>query len=113
MQRMMINIKSTGTFINYVLVTLWYILQTIIDGISSYKPLICKFIIKSTNIILIIYNFMYVFTETLYDKGFDDKELIDKELNYKKVISPKKQLIDKSWCNIDPNNIINDDKKRM
>jgi hypothetical protein len=46
---------------------------------------------------------MYVFIETLYDKGYDDEP-----------ISPKAPLIDKNWCNIDPNNIIEDeDKKRM
>jgi hypothetical protein len=46
---------------------------------------------------------MYVFTETLYDKGYDDNE----------SVSPKTPLIDKTWCNIDPNNIIEEDKKKM
>ena len=89
MQRMMSNMKSTVTFINYVLVTLWHILVTIIDGIKFYAP--------------VVYNFMYTFTETLYDKGLDDNE----------PVSPKNKAIDKSWCNIDPNNIIDDDKKRI
>ena len=48
MQKMMVNMKSTVTFINYVLVTLWHILKTIIDGIRYYTP--------------IVYNFMWNFT---------------------------------------------------
>ena len=40
------------------------------------------------------------FIETVYDKGLDNNE----------PISPKTSLIDNSWCNIDPNNII-DNKK--
>ena len=90
MQKMMINMKSTFVLIYELLVTLWNILQTIINGIRNYTP--------------IVYNFMYLFTETLYDKGYDDDE----------PVSPKSTLIDNSWCNIDPNNIIEDeDKKRM
>ena len=89
MQKMMINMKSSFIFI-YVLVTLWNALLIVINGIRTYTP--------------IVYNFMYVFTETLYDRDFDNDE----------PISPKTQLIDKSWCDIDPNNIIEDkDKKRM
>ena len=89
MQKMLINMKSTSLLI-YALVTLWNALLIIINGIKTYTP--------------IVYNFMYVFTETLYDRDFDNDE----------PISSKTQLIDKSWCDIDPNNIIEDeDKKRM
>jgi len=88
MQKMMINMKPTFVLIYELLVTLWNTLLIIIAGIKTYTP--------------IVYNFMYVFTETLYDKGFDDNE----------PVSPKKLLIDKTWCNIDPNNIIDEDKKR-
>ena len=89
MQKMIINMKPTFVLIYELLVTLWNTLLIIIAGIKTYTP--------------IVYNFMYVFTETLYDKGFDDNE----------PVSQKKLLIDKSWCNIDPNNIIDEDKKRM
>ena len=90
MQKMMINMKSSFIFIYELIVTLWNTLLIIINGIRTYTP--------------IVYNFMYVFTETLYDRDFDNDE----------PISPKTQLIDKSWCDIDPNNIIEDkDKKRM
>jgi hypothetical protein len=90
MQKMIINMKSTFIFIYELLVTLWNTLLIIINGIKTYTP--------------VVYNFMYVFTETLYDKGYDDNE----------SVSPKTPLIDKTWCNIDPNNIIeNEDKKRM
>ena len=90
MQKMMINMKSSFIFIYELIVTLWNTLLVIINGIRTYTP--------------IVYNFMYVFTETLYDRDFDNDE----------PISPKTQLIDKSWCDIDPNNIIEDkDKKRM
>ena len=90
MQKMMINAKPTFVLIYELLDTLWNALLIIIDGVKAYMP--------------IAYNFMYVFTETLYDKGYDDDE----------IISPKTTLIDNSWCNIDPNNIIKDeDKRRM
>ena len=90
MQKMMINMKPTFILIYELLVSLWNTLLIIITGIKTYTP--------------IVYNFMYVFTETLYDKGYDDNE----------PVSPKTPLIDKTWCNIDPNNIIeNEDKKRM
>ena len=88
MQKMMINMKSSFIFIYELIVTLWNTLLIIINGIRTYTP--------------IVYNFMYVFTETLYDKGYDDNE----------PVSPKTPLIDKTWCNIDPNNIINNGKKR-
>jgi hypothetical protein len=89
MQKMIINMKPTVILIYDLLVTLWNTLLIIINGIRTYTP--------------VVYNFMYVFTETLYDKGYDDEP-----------ISPKVPLIDKSWCNIDPNNIIEyEDKKRM
>ena len=91
MQKMMVNMKSTVIFIYQALVTLWDILQTIISGIKNYTP--------------IVNNFMWKFTETVYDKGLvDDSE----------PISSKTQLIDNTWCDIDPNNIIeNEDKKIM
>jgi hypothetical protein len=89
MQKMMVNMKSTVTFINYVLVTLWHILQTIIDGIRYYTP--------------IVYNFMWNFTEALYVN----------DSSYSPPVSPKTPSIDKTWCNIDTNNIIEKDKKRM
>jgi len=89
MQKMMINMKSTFVLIYELLVTLWNTLQTIINGIRNYTP--------------VVYNFMYLFMETLYNRGYDDEP-----------ISPKKPLIDKTWCNIDPDNIIEDeDKKEM
>ena len=88
MQKMMINMKSSFIFIYKLIVTLWNTLLIIINGIRNYTP--------------IVYNFMYVFTETLYDKGYDDNE----------PISPKTPLIDKTWCNIDPNNIIEDEDKK-
>ena len=90
MQKMMITMKSIVTFVNYVLVTLWHILQTIIDGVITYAP--------------IVYNFTWDFTEALYNRDYDDDE----------PVSQKTPLIDKTWCNIDPNNIIEDeDKKKM
>jgi hypothetical protein len=47
---------------------------------------------------------MWNFTEALYDKSYETTP----------PDSPKTPLIDKTWCNIDPNNIIeNEDKKRM
>ena len=88
MQRMMVNIKPSVIFIYELIVKLWNALLIIIGGIRTYTP--------------IVYNFMWMFTETLYDRGFDDEP-----------ISPKASIIDNSWCNIDPNNIIDDDKKRM
>jgi hypothetical protein len=88
MQKMMINMKSTFILIYELLVTLWNTLLIIINGIKTYTP--------------IVYNFMYVFTETLYDKGYDDNE----------PVSPKTPLIDKTWCNIDPDNIIEDEDKK-
>lgn len=88
MQKMIINMKSSFIFIYELLVTLWNTLLIIINGVRTYTP--------------VVYNFMYVFTETLYDRGYDDEP-----------ISPKKPLIDKTWCNIDPNNIIEEDKKKM
>ena len=88
MQKMMINMKSSFIFIYELIVTLWNTLLVIINGIRTYTP--------------IVYNFMYVFTETLYDKGYDDNE----------PVSPKKPLIDNTWCNIDPNNIIEDEDKK-
>jgi len=87
MQKMMINMKSSVMFIYGMLVTLWNTLQTIINGIRNYTP--------------IVYNFIYLFIETLYDKGYD----------YNEPDSPKKPLIDKAWCNIDPNNIIEGEDK--
>ncbi len=89
MQKMMINMKSSFIFIYELLVTLWNTLLIIIDGVKAYTP--------------IVYNFMYVFTETLYDKGYDDNE----------PVSPKKPLIDNTWCDIDHKNIVDEDKKRM
>jgi hypothetical protein len=90
MQRMVINMKSTFVLIYELLVTLWNTLLIIINGVRTYTP--------------VVYNFMYLFTETLYDRDFDNNE----------PISPKTPLIDKTWCNIDPNNIIEyEDKKRM
>ena len=62
MQKMMINMKSSFIFIYELLVTLWNTLLIIINGIKTYTP--------------IVYNFMYIFTETLYDKGYDDNEPI-------------------------------------
>ena len=56
MQKMMtINMKPTFVLIYEVLVTLWNTLLIIINGVRTYTPL--------------VYNFMYVFTETLYEKG--------------------------------------------
>jgi hypothetical protein len=88
MQRMMVNIKPSVIFIYELIVKLWNALLIIIGGIRTYTP--------------IVYNFMWMFTETLYDRGLVDEP-----------ISPKASKIDNSWCNIDPNNIIDDDKKRM
>ena len=88
MQKMNINMKPTFILIYELLVTLWNVLQTIINGIRNYTP--------------IVYNIMWDFTETLYDRGYDDEP-----------ISPKAAIIDNSWCNIDPSNIIDDEKKRM
>ena len=87
MQKMMINMKSTVVLIYELLVNLWNVFKVIINGIRTYTP--------------IVYNFLYLFIETLYDKGYDDNE----------PDSPKKPLIDKAWCNIDPNNIIEDEDK--
>jgi voltage-gated potassium channel Kch len=86
---MMINIMPVFAFIYDALITIWNVFKVIIDGVRTYTP--------------IVYNFMWMFTETLYDRGFDDDE----------PISPKSAIIDNSWCNIDPNNIIVSDKKRM
>lgn len=90
MQKMMTNMKPTFILIYEVLVTVWNVLQTIINGIRNYTP--------------IVYNFMWNFTEALYDKGYETTP----------PDSPKTPLIDKTWCNIDPNNIIeNEDKKKI
>lgn len=90
MHRMMNNTMPIFMFIYETLVILWNVLQTIINGIRNYTP--------------IVYNFMWNFTEALYDKSYETTP----------PDSPKTPLIDKTWCNIDPNNIIeNEDKKRM
>jgi hypothetical protein len=90
MQKMMINMKPTFILIYEVLVTLWNVLQTIINGIRNYTP--------------VVYNVMWNFTEALYNN----------DSIYTPPGSPKTPLIDKTWCNIDPNNIIeNEDKKRI
>jgi len=87
----MICIMPVFFFIYDVIFTIWNILQTFIVGVRTYTP--------------IVYNFVYVFTETLYDTGlYDDDE----------PVSPKKTLIDKSWCDIDTSNIIeHQDKKKL
>jgi hypothetical protein len=85
-QSIIISILPVFFFIYDVLFTLWNILQKTITEIKNYT--------------LIVYNFMCDFIETVYDKGLDNNE----------PISPKTSLIDNSWCNIDPNNII-DNKK--
>ena len=90
MQRMMINLKPSVIFIYELIVKLWNALLIIIDGIRTYTP--------------IVYNFMWDFTEALHNKGYETTP----------QNSPKHQLIDNTWCNIDPNNIIEDEhKKRM
>ncbi len=89
MQRMMINMKSTFVLVYELLVTLWNTLLIIINGIRNYTP--------------VVYNFMYLFMETLYKRDYDDDE----------PVSQKTPLIDKTWCNIDTNNIIDEDKKKM
>ena len=88
MQKMIINIMPVFAFIYDALITIWNVFKVIIGGIKTYTP--------------IVYNVMWDFTETLYDRGYDDEP-----------ISPKAEIISNSWCNIDPNNIIDDDKKRM
>ena len=85
-----------------LLVKFWKFVQVIIGIIVQYKPLICKFTLKTINIILFVYNFMWKFTETIFDKELDDSGFNDNI----EPISPKKPLIDKSWCDIDKNNII-------
>jgi hypothetical protein len=90
MQKMMINMKSPFTFINYLLVTLWHILQTIIDGVRTYTP--------------IVYNAMWNFTEALYNN----------DSIHTPPDSPRKPLIDNTWCDINNKNIIKlEDKKEM
>ena len=82
MQKMIINMKPTFVLSYELLVTLWNTLQTIINGIRNYTP--------------IVYNVMWDFTEALYNN----------DTIYTPPDSTKKPLIDKAWCNIDPNNII-------
>lgn len=90
MQKMMVIMKSIVTFVNYTLVTLWHILQTIIDGVITYAP--------------IVYNFTWDFTEALYNNDSINTP----------PDSPRKPLIDKTWCDIDHKNIIKlEDKKEM
>ena len=92
MQRMIISMMPVFAFIYEILVILCNTFKVIIGGIRNYTP--------------IVYNFMWNFTEALHDKGYDDDD--------DEIISPKTTLINNSWCNIDPNNIIKDeDKKRM
>jgi hypothetical protein len=90
MQRMIINMKTPVTFIYEVIVTLWNILKKIIGGIRTYTP--------------IVNNFMWNFTEALYNN----------DTIYTPPDSPKTPLIDKTWCDVDTNNIIEvEDKKRI
>lgn len=88
-QRMIINMMPVFAFINYALVTVWNVFKVIIAGVKNYTP--------------IVYNFMWMFIETLYDRGLIDDD---------EPISPRKPLIDNSWCDIDPNNIIQGKDKK-
>ena len=106
-QEIMANMQPTFTFIYELLIKFWNIVQIIIGTLVYYKPFICKFTLKATNIILFVYNFMWKFTETIFDKELDDSGFNDNI----EPISPKKPLIDKSWCDIDKNNIIEDQDK--
>jgi hypothetical protein len=102
-QRIIINMQPIFTSIYELLVKFWKFVQVIIGIIVQYKPLICKFTLKTINIILFVYNFMWKFTEALHSNDFVNTP----------PDSPKKPLIDKSWCDIDPNNIINNDKNEI
>ena len=85
---MIINMKSSVIGIYEMIVTLWNILLTIITGVSCFP--------------FILYNSAWEFTE-----AFDNNDFASTPQDL-----PRKQLIDNSWCNIDPNNIINNGKKR-
>ena len=87
-QEMIINMKSSVIIIYEMKVALRNILQTIIVGVRCFT--------------FMLFNSIWEFTE-----AFDNNDFASSPTD-----SPRKQLIDNSWCNIDPNNIINNDKKR-
>lgn len=77
--------KAIYNFSYNVGLTIIVIIKTIIEFCKYYIPL--------------IYKFLYDFMEALHDNDNNDH-------TYDAPISPKKPIIDNSWCNVDIKNII-------